>query len=135
MHFNDLVSLILESNKQLKTGMFKDRDGTKLWYVNNKEHRLDGPAVEYANGDKEWFVNGKRHRLDGPAIEWADGTKAWYVNGKRHRLDGPAVEWADGSKFWFINGEELPETEFNAYKKQQDVKDIISKKDKSGWDL
>ena len=23
------------------------------------------------------------HRLNGPAIEWADGTKEWYVEGKR----------------------------------------------------
>ena len=28
----------------------------------------------------EWRQNGKYHRLDGPAIEWADGTKAWYIN-------------------------------------------------------
>jgi len=33
-------------------------------------------------GDKVWYLNGKRHREDGPAIEYADGYKAWYLNGK-----------------------------------------------------
>ena len=38
-------------------------------------------------GTIEWFQNDKRHRLDGPALEFADGYKAWYQNGKLHRLD------------------------------------------------
>lgn len=33
------------------------------------------------NGSKLWFLNGKRHREDGPAIEWFDGTQEWYLNG------------------------------------------------------
>ena len=50
----------------------------------------------------EWFdESGQPHRLDGPAVEWADGTREWWVEGRRHRLDGPAVEWADGTtEFW-----------------------------------
>jgi len=103
---------ILEGLKRPKTGMFKDRDG-----------------------NKEWYQNGELHRLDGPAKEHADGYKAWYVNNKLHRLDGPAVEYADGYKAWWINNEQFSETEFNAYKKQQKVKDAISKNNTSGWDL
>ena len=57
-----------------------------------------------ANGDKHWFLNDKLHREDGPAIEGADGYKEWYLNGEIHRTDGPAVEWADGTKEWFLNG-------------------------------
>ena len=34
------------------------------------------------NGDKAWYLNGKQHREDGPAIEYADGSKWWYLNGK-----------------------------------------------------
>ena len=34
-------------------------NGTKKWYLNNKLHREDGPAVEYTNGDKVWYLNGK----------------------------------------------------------------------------
>ena len=32
-------------------------------------------------GTKSWYLNDKLHREDGPAIEWADGTKYWYLNG------------------------------------------------------
>ena len=35
-----------------------------------------------SNGAKEWYLNDKRHREDGPAIEYANGTKKWYLNGK-----------------------------------------------------
>jgi hypothetical protein len=45
-----------------------------------------------------------RHRIDGPAIEYADGSKAWYVNGKLHRTDGPAIAYADGDKVWWVDG-------------------------------
>lgn len=35
----------------------------------------------YKDGTKYWFLNDKLHRIDGPAIEWADGSKEWYLNG------------------------------------------------------
>ena len=39
--------------------------------------------VRIINSDNDiaWWVNGKRHRLDGPAIEWANGGKSWWING------------------------------------------------------
>jgi len=55
------------------------------------------------------------HRLNGPAIEWADGTKEWWVDDKCHRLDGPAVEWASGFKAWWVKGKQMTEEEFNKY--------------------
>ena len=57
----------------------------------------------YHNGDKSWWLNNKRHREDGPAVEWSNGSKEWWMNGKLHREDGPAVEGADGSKAWYLN--------------------------------
>ena len=33
-------------------------DGTKKWYKDDKLHRDDGPAIEYANGYKEYWLNG-----------------------------------------------------------------------------
>jgi len=33
--------------------------GTKCWYLNNKKHREDGPAIEYTSGIKDWFLNGE----------------------------------------------------------------------------
>lgn len=87
-------------------------DGSKVWHVDGKRHRLSGPAIEYADGSKFWYVDGKIHRMDGPAAEWADGTKFWYVDGKLHRLDGPAVEHANGTKYWFIDDVKLTEKQF-----------------------
>jgi hypothetical protein len=63
------------------------------------------------NGDKFWYLNDKRHREDGPAGEYADGSKSWFLNGKWHREDGPAVEYASGSKSWYLNGEKVTEEE------------------------
>jgi hypothetical protein len=33
--------------------------GNKRWYLNDKLHREDGPAIEYADGDKSWYLNGE----------------------------------------------------------------------------
>ena len=86
-------------------------NGTKYWYLNDKYHREDGPAVEYADGAKYWFLKGKLHREDGPACEHTDGTKEWFLNDKLHREDGPAVEWANGDKSWYLNSEGVTEEE------------------------
>ena len=49
--------------------------------------------IKTGSTERIWYINGKRHREDGPAIEYADGTKKWYLNDQRHREDGPACEW------------------------------------------
>lgn len=59
--------------------------------------------VEYPDGDRLWHLNAKRHREDGPAVERANGTKRWYINGKCHREDGPAIEYPDGDNYWYLN--------------------------------
>ena|ERR1700690_3953879 len=58
------------------------------------------------NGTKIWILNGKYHRENGPAIDQFDGYKAWYFHGKWHREDGPARVWPDGICYWYINGYE-----------------------------
>ena len=68
-----------------------DKDDTKWWWLNNKFHREDGPAVEFLNGGKMWYLNGIRHREDGPAIERSDGAKIWLLNGIQYDFD----EWLD----------------------------------------
>ena len=60
-----------------------DKYGTKKWYLHEKLHRDDGPAIECSNGDKEWYINGKLHRENGPAIEYSDGYKAWWFEDKQ----------------------------------------------------
>ena len=97
-------------------------NGDKEWFLNGKRHRTDGPAIDCVDGDKEWFVEGKRHRTDGPAVECADGTKEWFVKGKHHRTDGPAIEYANGSKEWCLEGVEYTEEEFQ--KKMSVRKDV-----------
>ena len=79
--------------------------GTTKWLNEvGQLHRIEGPAIEYADGSKVWFLNGKLHREGGPAYEGANGSKWWYLNGERHREVGPSIEWANGSKEWYLNG-------------------------------
>ena len=75
---------------------------------------MNKPKVKVdPGGNKLWFLNGKLHREDGPAIELTNGTKHWYLNGKYHREDGPAYEHADGTKEWYLNDKRLTEAQFN----------------------
>ena len=49
----------------LKYRIDVDTRGTRRYYNNlGQLHRLDGPAVEYANGDKFWMINGRVHRRE-----------------------------------------------------------------------
>ena len=64
-----------------------DKAGNKIWKLNGKLHRTDGPAIEYAYGRKAWCINGERHRADGPAIVNADGSKEWYINGIQYSYE------------------------------------------------
>ena len=92
-----------------------DLAGNKRWCnAGGQLHRLDGPAVEWANGTKSWWVNGQCHRLAGPAYEVANGDKVWLVSGKLHRLDGPAIEYAAGYKAWYLYGQHVTEAEHYA---------------------
>ena len=61
----------------------------------------------------EWRnADGKLHRVDGPAVEWADGHTEYWINGVRHRKDGPAIEWPAGGKEYWIDGVQLSKDEF-----------------------
>jgi len=62
--------------------------GTKRWYLNDRLHRSDGPAVEKLDGSKSWWRAGRLHREDGPAVENSDGSTEWWLNGTK-------VTWRD----------------------------------------
>ena len=96
-------------------------DGHKVWLLDGKRHREDGPACEFSDGSKLWYRNGLLHRVDGPAVECANGTKFWYLNGFLHRVDGPAIEYPDGRKFWYFDGKELTEEKFNKKMKKHTI--------------
>jgi len=84
-------------------------DKDRTWYI------LKGYSIrEYGdrlNPYRLWYLNGKLHRTDGPAYERSDGHRVWYLNGVCHREDGPAIEYADGTKEWYLNGIEMSEEE------------------------
>jgi hypothetical protein len=107
------------------------------WYKDSAMtlwHKVDGPAVEYADGSNEWYINGKRHREGGPAVEYADGFKEWYKHGKLHREDGPAVIFSNGTKVWCLEDVDYTETEFNEKMKpvieltMADIEKLLGKK-------
>ena len=108
-------------------------DGEEEWWFRGAKHRLDGPAVIWAEGArKEWWRDNKLHREDGPAVEedgfeewhWhgslhrnggpaiiARGGKEWWVHGQRHREDGPAMDHEDGHKQYWLLGQPATEEE------------------------
>jgi hypothetical protein len=54
-----------------------------VWRLDGKLHREAGPAVIYTDGYQAWYLNDKHHRTDGPAIE-VDGYQAWYLNDREY---------------------------------------------------
>jgi hypothetical protein len=84
--------------KLLEFKVVQDKEQT-TYYLDNKKHREDGPAVENRYGKQEWWVNGKRHRKDGPAVDCCS-TREWWVNGKLHRKNGPAVQGLVRHEWW-----------------------------------
>jgi hypothetical protein len=67
----------------MKNGLIIINGSDKFWYKDDKLHREDGPAVEFATTgcNKWWYQHGKIHREDGPAVECSDGTKYWWYHG------------------------------------------------------
>jgi len=88
-------------------GLLVYKDGWRVWHLNGKLHREDGPTIEWPDGTREWYAYGQLHRKDGPAVEWANGRKEWFFHGYRHREDGPAFEGLCGIKAWYINGQHI----------------------------
>jgi hypothetical protein len=76
--------------------------GNKRWFSNNKMHRTDGPACEYASGSKAWYIHGRLHRTDGPAVEHPDGYRGWWLNGEKYTFD----EWLDANTY-LTHGEKV----------------------------
>ena len=62
---------------------------------------MEPEITYYDNGQKEseiYYLNGKEHREDGPAVQWRykNGKKlyeAYYLNSRYHREDGHADQW------------------------------------------
>ena len=54
----------------MKNGLHIDEAGTKRWYLDDKRHRQDGPAMIRADGTESWWLHG---RFLGEGVEgfWA----------------------------------------------------------------
>jgi hypothetical protein len=57
----------------------------------------------YSDGDNVYFLNDKLHRTNGPAIEYVSGSKCWYLNGFEHNDKGPSGVYDTHLKLWHIN--------------------------------
>ncbi len=67
----------------------------------------DGLRIDIS-GTKRWYKDGLQHRLDGPAVIWEDGVKEWYQDGLLHRDNGPAVVYPNSKyKEWWYEGKLL----------------------------
>ena len=56
-----------------------------FWYDDeNRLHRQDGPAIEYADGGRAWLKHGLMHRLAGPAVVYAGGHTEWWIDNRRY---------------------------------------------------
>jgi len=95
------------------------------YYVNNKLHREDGPAViNYSiNGGlyyEMYCIDGNIHREDGPAhISKLNGNTIhkFYINNKLHRTDGPAIIEYDNDnniihEYFYIYNKSLTKHQF-----------------------
>lgn len=101
-----------QNSKNIADGITQTKDGHRVWQnMQGQFHRIDGPAIEYADGSKAWLQHSKYHRVGGPAVEKTNGYQAWYWRGRCHRVDGPARTLPTGQKEWWINDKRLSEKE------------------------
>jgi len=71
------------------------------------ENNITYDIIEHSDNNKFYYLNDKLHRENGPAMEFVNSTKYWYKNGKQHRDNGPAVEYPSGNKDYWYDGEYL----------------------------
>ena len=62
-------------------------------------------CITDTNGNKYWYLNDKLHREDGPAVEMADGTKKWCIND--HDVTQEITKWATDNNIDLYNLSEV----------------------------
>ena len=73
-------------------------NGTKYWYLNDKLHREDGPAIEFANGTKSWYLNDKH---------LTEAEHAKRTSKKSDDCAGKVVE-IEGKKYKLVEVKQVP---------------------------
>lgn len=76
------------------------------WTIEGVFHNEFGPAMTNDNGYESWWLNNKMHRDNAPAVVDQLG-EYWYQNGELHRLDGPAITYHDGETSWYQFGQRI----------------------------
>ena len=69
----------------IRNGRVEHANGMIVYYMDNKYHRVDGPALIHG-ADKEYYINGQPHREDGPAYHW-NNEKIWCLKGREYSFD------------------------------------------------
>lgn len=66
----------------------------------------ENTAREYAGGDRVYILDGKLNRVDGPAIETVEGHCEWWLNGKRMSEEEHARLTSPHGEIWpkFVKG-------------------------------
>lgn len=57
-------------------------DGRKYHLHNGKLDCEELPSVVWPDGTKIWYVDERVHRINGPAIVYFDGAVRWYLRGQ-----------------------------------------------------
>ena len=70
----------------------EDKFAGTHWYLNGNRHRVDGPAIEYANGDKRWYLNNRGYLK----VDWK--LEVAKLNKQSDPCDGKEV-LIDGKKY------------------------------------
>ena len=65
----------------MESKMTVDKNGNKVWNNSNgKLHRVDGPAIEYADGTKEWWLNDNHYDPEEMPFSLYVAYLKWKVN-------------------------------------------------------
>ena len=65
---------------------YKNKHNGKIYYYKKNtfiQHNPYGPAVIHTSGYKVYYIENKCHRLDGPAVTYSDGEEQYYINSKK----------------------------------------------------
>ena len=109
------TDLLLENKGIMRLVSIPASKTWSIYYFNyeGERHNTHGPAIIHSSGTKMWFVNGKKHRYNGPAFVSSLG-EIWYNNDMIHRLTGPAeINYELQIKLYYINNEIYTKTNYN----------------------
>lgn len=106
--------------------MLPDADECTEWIQYGRHHNEFGPAIE-TRTNKIWYIDGKVFRKNGPSMEFSCGLKEWRIGFKLHRIDGPAVvNYNHSYEEFYLYDCGLPKDTYNKLIKQNfNIGDLV----------